>query len=216
MLILALDTATPSTTVAVTREGELLGESSHVDPRKHAELLTPTIDALLRSADVELSAVSDIVVGVGPGAFTGLRVGLATARALGQALRIPVHGMVTLDALACEAGLTSPFAVVMDARRKQVFWAQYADAATRTSGPFVADPGEVQRRTTGMPVVGAAATPFADLFAASLGPRYPSAGALGLLAHRRLAAGELLLLPEPLYLRHPDVTPSVTPKSVLS
>ena len=174
------------------------------------------VDAVLGEANIALSAVTDIVVGVGPGAFTGLRVGLVTARALGDALGVPVHGVVTLDALALESGLEEPFAVVTDARRREVFWATYSDAFTRDAGPIVAEPSDVASQLRGRPVVGANATPFADLFDDVRDPDLPAAGALARYAHRRLAAGRSLLPPEPMYLRRPDITPSSGPKSVLA
>ena len=216
MLILGLDTATPATTVAVVRSGEVAAERSPVDSRKHVELLIPTIHAVLEDAGVNLAQVTDVAVGVGPGAFTGLRVGLVTARSLGAALGIPVHGVVTLDAMAAASGLEEPFAVVTDARRREVFWATYAGGFTREQGPFVGKPDEVAKSLGDRPVVGANVTPFAELFHDVREPDLPSAAALAQIVYRALTAGESLLPPEPVYLRRPDAIPSSGPKSVLT
>lgn len=216
MIIVALDTATPATTVAVCRDGEILAERSIIDARRHAELLTPSIQAVLSDARVALSQVTDIAVGIGPGAFTGLRVGLVTARALADALDVDIHGVVTLDVLARASGLQEPFAVVSDARRREVFWGRYSGEAIRVEGPFVGAPVEVADHLDGIPVVGAGATPFSDLFADIRSPELPAAGALALQAWAALVAGRRLLPAEPMYLRRPDVTPAATQKSVLS
>ncbi len=216
MLILSFDTATAATTVAVLRHGDVVAEKSHVDARRHAEVLVPTINTVLSEVTLKLSDLTDIAVGVGPGAFTGLRVGLVTARALGVALDIPVHGVMTLDAIAYASGLDHSFAVVMDARRKEVFWARYSNATTLEAGPFVARPDDVSHQVRGLPVVGAGATPFAELFNDVRPPDLPSAGALGKLTYRRLLEGKPPLELVPLYLRRPDVTASAGPKSVLT
>jgi tRNA threonylcarbamoyl adenosine modification protein YeaZ len=215
-LILAFDTTTSATTVALIRNADVVSEKLELDARRHAELLVPTIKLVLGESRLNLSDLTAIAVGVGPGAFTGLRVGLVTARALGDGLDIPVHGGMTLDALAYASGLDHPFAVVVDARRKEVFWAHYSNAITREAGPFVGRPDDVVEQVAGIPVVGAAATPFAEMFADVRPPELPSAAALGQLTQRLLREGKPLLEPIPLYLRRPDVTPSAGAKSVLT
>jgi len=216
VLILGLDTTTSVTTVALIRDAEVVSERSHVDARRHAEVLVPTIKLVLNDSGLSLSDLTTIAVGVGPGAFTGLRVGVVTASALGDALGIPVHGIMTLDAIAYASGLDHPFAVVTDARRKEVFWASYSNAITLETGPFVGRPDHVAEQVEGLPVLGAGATPFAEVFADVRPPELPSAGALGQLTYRRLLEGKPLLESAPLYLRRPDVTPSAGPKSVLT
>ena len=214
MLLLALDTATPATTVAVVRDGEVMAERCHVDPRLHGEVLGPLVAEAVAAARVRLPDLDAVAVGVGPGAYTGLRVGVVTAQALGQALGIPVHGVVTLDALAFGAGVDRPFAVVTDARRKELFWARYDDPSTRSDGPGVGRPDDLVAALDGLPVVGAGATPFADLFADVREPSLPSSGALGRLAAGRLAAGSGLEPPLPRYLRRPDASVPAAPKPV--
>src|SRR6476619_4307371 len=97
----------------------------------------PAVDRVLREADVQLDAVTGIVVGVGPGPYTGLRVGLVTAAALGDALGVPVHGICTLDGIAYAAGLDEPFTVATAARRKEVYWARYDSPRARATDPAV-------------------------------------------------------------------------------
>jgi len=211
-----MDTATAATTVAVVRDGEILAEQLDVDPRRHAEVLAPAIASVMARSGRQLAEVADVVVGVGPGAYTGLRVGLATATALAQALGVPVHGVVTLDALAYDSGLQLPFAVISDARRGEVFWATYADQTTRTSGPFVGRPDSVAGELGDIPVVGAAATPYGGNFQDPREPGLPSAGGLGRLAGLRLGRGTSLEPVVPVYLRQPDIAKRADPKSVLS
>lgn len=199
-----MDTATPAVTVALHDGTRVVAESVQVDARRHGELLLPAVDRVLADAGVKLDAVTDVVVGVGPGPYTGLRVGLVTAATFGSALSVPVHGLCTLDGLAYAAGLEGPFAVATDARRKEVYWARYEDARTRTAGPSVDRPADIADRLAGLPVVGAGAVLYPEAFPDARGPEHLAAGALAALAAERLAAGEELLPPQPLYLRRPD------------
>jgi tRNA threonylcarbamoyl adenosine modification protein YeaZ len=98
--LLALDTATPAVTVALHDGTDVIASSSQVDARRHGELLLPAVDRVLAEAGLKLEAVTGIVVGAGPGPYTGLRVGLMTADTFGLALGVPVHGLCTLDGLA--------------------------------------------------------------------------------------------------------------------
>lgn len=215
-MILALDTATAATTVALWCEGEVRAEITHVDARRHCEHLAVAIAEVLTTSGAAMSDVERVVVGVGPGAYTGLRVGLATARAISHALSVPVSGVMTLDALAFASGIDEPFTVVTDARRREVFWATYTNFQQSSAGPDVGLPDGVAIHASGGPVVGAAATPFADQFDDVRTPDFPAAGALARLAALRMAAGANLLAPEPLYLRRPDVSSPAAPKSVLT
>ncbi|MGW2276816.1 tRNA (adenosine(37)-N6)-threonylcarbamoyltransferase complex dimerization subunit type 1 TsaB [Streptomyces sp. NPDC001770] len=202
-----MDTATPAVTAALHDGTSVVAESGQVDARRHGELLLPTVDRVLAEAGTTLDAVSGIVVGVGPGPYTGLRVGLVTAATFASALSVPVYGLCTLDGLAYaagEAGITGPFAVATDARRKEVYWARYTDPRTRTGGPSVDRPADIAEELAGLPVVGAGAVLYPDSFPDARGPEHVAAGALAALAAERLAAGEKLLDPQPLYLRRPD------------
>jgi tRNA threonylcarbamoyladenosine biosynthesis protein TsaB len=211
-MLLAFDTATPAVTVAVADGSLVLAERTHVDARRTAELLAPSIAEVLQEAGVERRALTCIAVGVGPGPFTGLRVGLVTARTMGAVLGIPVLGVRTHDHLALAAGLEGVFAVVTDARRKEVYWARY-DAAPgtlprRLAGPAVDKPAKVAFEG---PAVGLGAATYADAFPDHRAPLHPSAGALA----RWLAAGGESLDPAPLYLRRPDAAEQQARKSVL-
>ncbi|MYQ84142.1 tRNA (adenosine(37)-N6)-threonylcarbamoyltransferase complex dimerization subunit type 1 TsaB [Streptomyces sp. SID4936] len=202
-----MDTATPAVTVALHDGTSVVAESGQVDARRHGELLLPAVDRVLAEAGTALDAVTDVVVGVGPGPYTGLRVGLVTAAAFGSALSVPVHGLCTLDGLAYaagRAGLEGPFAVATDARRKEVYWARYDDPRTRVTGPAVDRPADIAGQLAGLPVVGAGAVLYPEAFPDAREPEHVSAGALAALAAERLAAGEELLPPQPLYLRRPD------------
>jgi len=208
VLVLAFDTATAAVTVALSEwaPGEsprLRAEAKIVDRRRHAEVLAPAINTVLGEARVSRSELSAIAVGVGPGPYTGLRVGLVTARTLGAVLEIPVHGVCTLDALAWESRRTEPFVVATDARRKEVYWARYDSAAVRVDGPSVGKPADAA--VPGLPVLGEGATLYADILKGEA-PELPSAGAMAELVVARLSggAGPELLPPEPLYLRQPD------------
>ncbi|MFE9685573.1 tRNA (adenosine(37)-N6)-threonylcarbamoyltransferase complex dimerization subunit type 1 TsaB [Streptomyces sp. NPDC006285] len=206
MLLLALDTATPAVTVALHDGTSVVAASSQVDARRHGELLLPAVDRVLAEAGLRLDAVTGVVVGVGPGPYTGLRVGLMTADTFGLALGVPVHGLCTLDGLAYaageEGGIEGPFVVATDARRKEVYWARYADSRTRVTEPAVDRPGELD--IGGLPAVGAGALLYPDTFPDARAPEHVSAAALASLAAERLAAGEELAAPRPLYLRRPD------------
>ncbi|WP_432134977.1 MULTISPECIES: tRNA (adenosine(37)-N6)-threonylcarbamoyltransferase complex dimerization subunit type 1 TsaB [unclassified Streptomyces] len=204
MLLLALDTATPAVTVALHDGTDVVASSSQVDARRHGELLLPAVDRVLAEAGTGLDAVTGIVVGVGPGPYTGLRVGLMTADTFGLALGVPVHGVCTLDGLALASDLDGPFVVATDARRKEVYWATYADARTRLTGPAVDRPADIAERVAGLPAVGAGALLYPDTFPAVHEPEHVSAAALARLAAERLAAGAELEAPRPLYLRRPD------------
>ena len=155
-MLLAFDTATAAVTVALHDGERVVASSTVVDAMRHGELLAPGITAVLDEAWVPRQDVTAIAVGVGPGPFTGLRVGIVTARTLGAVLDVPVYGICTLDVLAAEAvdtGATGgqPFLVATDARRKEVYWATYDEDGSRLDGPYVSKPHEV--RTDG-PVVG--------------------------------------------------------------
>ncbi|MFF2809869.1 tRNA (adenosine(37)-N6)-threonylcarbamoyltransferase complex dimerization subunit type 1 TsaB [Streptomyces sp. NPDC058000] len=206
MLLLALDTATPAVTAALHDGSRVLAAAGEVDARRHGELLLPAVDRVLAEAGHKLAEVTDIVVGVGPGPYTGLRVGLVTAATFGAALDVPVHGLCSLDGIAYASGLTEPFVVATDARRKEVYWARYGDARTRLTEPAVDRPADLADQVAGVPAVGAGALLYDTVFTGVRrdGPAHQSAAALAGLAARKLAAGEELLPPRPLYLRRPD------------
>jgi tRNA threonylcarbamoyladenosine biosynthesis protein TsaB len=211
-VLLAFDTATPAVTVALHDGERVVASSTKVDARRHGELLAPSITAVLDETWVPRQDLTAVAVGVGPGPFTGLRVGLVTARTLGAVLDIPVYGVCSLDVLAVAAvdagAVRDPFLVATDARRKEVYWASYDEEGTRLDGPLVAKPADV---ATDRPVVGAGPRLYPDAFATAVGPEHPDARVLAQVVTDERAE---LLDPEPLYLRRPDAATSYTPKRV--
>ena len=224
MLLLAIDTATSAITVALHDGESVLAESSTLDPRRHGEYLAPAMAEVLARAGRTAADVSAVVSGTGPGPFTGLRVGLVTARTFAFARGIPVFGVCSLDALAHQAwledaaGMGQSCVVATDARRKEVYWARYdvtAQGATRTGEPMVAKAPAIADEVQGLSVIGRGAVLYTESFGARIGPLDVSAGALADLAARRMAAGEELPEPEPMYLRRPDATPPPLRKAAL-
>ena len=216
MLLLALDTATPAVTVALHNGQRVVASSSTVDARRHGELLAPAIARVLAASGADRRDLSHIAVGVGPGPFTGLRVGVMTARTLGAALDVPVHGVCTLDVLAAAVTGLDAFAIATDARRKELYWACYERVDTglrRVEGPHVSVPAELGRRLgADMPVLGRGAEMYADLRPYRAGPLDPDAAVLASCVVRGEAE---VLPPDPLYLRRPDVAVPGPPKRVL-
>ena len=211
MLLLAFDTATPSISVAVHDGSSLGGTSTGEGAMAHGELLAPAISEALQAAGATPADLTDVAVGVGPGPFTGLRVGVVTALTLGQTLGLTTHGVCSLDILAAEVAGTrdGDFVVATDARRKEVYWGRFDAAGTRVSGPDVDFPDTVAQ--LGLPVVGRGGRLYADrLDWVESAPLDPSAAALAPL----VAGGGHRDLPlEPLYLRRPDATPQVATTS---
>jgi len=225
VLLLAIDTATSAITVALHDGERVLAESSTLDPRRHGEYVAPAMADVLARAGRMAADVSAVVSGTGPGPFTGLRVGLVTARTFAFARGIPVFGVCSLDAMAHQAwledaaGMGRSFVVATDARRKEVYWARYdvtARGAVRMGEPMVAKAGAIAGEVRGLPVVGRGALLYAESFGPRMGPLDVSAGALADLAARRMAAGEQLPEPEPMYLRRPDAAPPPPRKPALA
>lgn len=203
MLVLAFDTSAPVVSVAVHDGTDLLGVATGEGAMAHGELLAPAIDQALSQAGRAIAEVTDVAVGVGPGPFTGLRVGVVTALTLGASLGVPTHGVCSLDIVAAEVRRDDAFIVATDARRKEVYWALYDDGGHRIEGPAVDRPDALAALHPDVPVIGRGAHLYADILAAADGPLDPSASALA----SGVAAGAFVELPlEPLYLRRPDVS----------
>ena len=216
MLVLAFDTATPAVTVAVGDEGQVLAQRTVVDARRQGELLAVSVREVLAEAGVAGGDLDAIASGAGPGPYTGLRVGLVTARVLGSALGVPAYGFCTLDVIAADAVAAAAgreFLVATDARRRELYWARYSGSGARLSGPGVAAPAALP---AGLPVAGEGAHAYPGSLGEAIPPRYPSAGTAARWCARRLAAGQPLGPPDPLYLRRPDARAPGTPKSVLA
>jgi tRNA threonylcarbamoyl adenosine modification protein YeaZ len=233
VLLLAFDTATPAVTVALHDGQRVLAETVTVDARRHGELLAPAIAKVMAGAGAEERDLTAVAVGVGPGPFTGLRVGLVTARVFGRTLDIPVHGVCTLDVLARAASPAAAgreFLAVTDARRKELYWARYSADGERLAGPAVDRPAGIP---SDLPVAGQAASLYPDQLGQPIWPEHPSAAVLATLvaeatgpepagaagpepagAARPAPSAAVLLPPEPLYLRRPDAQIPGPPKRV--
>lgn len=222
VLVLTLDTATPAVTAGVVRVDaggvRVCAEQVVVDPRRHGELLAPAVRDVIRDAGTVPGQIDAVVAGVGPGPFTGLRVGLVTAVSFADAVGIPTYGVCSLDAVAEAADPAARrLLVATDARRREVYWAVYADGE-RTAGPAVTRPAELAGRLPALGVTamaGAGAATYADVLGLPLvEPPYPTvAGLARRAAHRLLGNGPAEPL-TPLYLRRPDAVPPAARKSV--
>lgn len=211
-MLLALDTATPLVSVALHDGERVVVELSSEQPMKHGEHLAPLVARAMQDAGIVRQDLTAIAVGVGPGPFTGLRVGIVTARTLGFVLDIPVYGVCSLDAIALEVVETAVpaggFLVATDARRKEVYLASYDADGRRLEGPVVTKPAEV---ATDALVAGAGPVLYPEHFTRAVGPERPGAG---WIAHG--VSDELveLLDAEPLYLRRPDAVAGAPRKPV--
>ncbi|MGC4934179.1 tRNA (adenosine(37)-N6)-threonylcarbamoyltransferase complex dimerization subunit type 1 TsaB [Gordonia sp. DT30] len=221
-IVLAIDTATDTVVTGLGRvttvpagapEVRVLAARAVSDGRRHAEILTTLVAEVLDEAGIGRDELDAVVVGTGPGPFTGLRVGMATGAGFGDALGLPVFGVCSLDAIALAAGARDPRAdsvlVVTDARRREVYWALYSDGGrTRVSGPEVSAPAVVADRLAEVKVdaVGGSASHLRQTGWAGDDPvvTVPRVGALlGVAEHASAtcaAPGPLV----PLYLRRPD------------
>ncbi|WP_146341014.1 tRNA (adenosine(37)-N6)-threonylcarbamoyltransferase complex dimerization subunit type 1 TsaB [Nesterenkonia sp. NBAIMH1] len=211
MLLLALDTSAGAS-AAITRDGETLAAWSTDAANAHAEVLAPAVQQLLKQEHLSGTDLDGIVVGVGPGPFTGLRVGLALAQSLAIGWRRPLHGVCSLDSLALRAvesdTVEGEFLVATDARRREVYWGRYEndDEGSRLlEGPFVGPAADLPD----LPAVGAGVSLYPQHLRASgegSDVWVPHAAELAALAEGALA-GELmgvLCAPRPLYLRDSD------------
>ena len=203
MLVLALDTSSAAVSAGLSRvtstDVQPVAESVAVDGRRHGELLAVGVRTVLAEAGVDRRELTAVVVGTGPGPFTGLRVGLVTAATMADALGIPAYGVCSLDAFGLSDGW-----VLADARRREVYWARYA-AGERVEGPGVSAPADLPL-PRGAVLAGAGAV----LHRASLEgavrdePLHPSAHLLVVRAADRVRAGAPSEALTPLYLRRPD------------
>jgi len=208
MRLLAIDTSTSAITVSA-HGGPDWATASVLDARAHAEHVAPLVERVLGQAGLTPADITDVVVGNGPGPFTGLRVGMVTGLVFAHARGIPVHGVCSLDALAQDAAEQvggGEFVVATDARRKEVYWARYAGgpgSVRRLTDPAVDRPADLPEEVRRLPTAGRGPVLYPDLFARPVAVLDVSAGSLGRLAEERLAAGEVLPV-EPMYLRRPD------------
>lgn len=216
MLLLAIDTSTSAITVALRGDG-IASSATVLDARGHSEHVAPLVARCLATAERTPADVTGVVVGNGPGPFTGLRVGIVTGLVFGHARGIPVHGICSLDALAADAAPLvgrGELLVATDARRKEVYWARYsvepgdqanpeALVARRLTDPAVDRPADLPEELRALPTAGRGPVLFPDLFPHAVGALDVQAATLATLAEGRLLDGEQMPV-EPLYLRRPD------------
>jgi tRNA threonylcarbamoyladenosine biosynthesis protein TsaB len=221
VIVLGIETATLQVGCALGGHEGVLACFHAARGRRHAEVLTPAIEFTCAQAQVSIDEIGAIAVDIGPGLFTGLRVGVATAKAMAQALRLPVVGLSSLDLLAYPVRHSRRLiACVIDARRGEVFAALYRQVpggVQRVGGPMVTTAvelaGELMARREECLLVGDGALRYADVFAplagveaATVGHAYPSAAALVELSQPRVQREEFVQ-PwelEPMYLRQAD------------
>ncbi|HAM25350.1 MAG TPA: tRNA (adenosine(37)-N6)-threonylcarbamoyltransferase complex dimerization subunit type 1 TsaB [Microbacteriaceae bacterium] len=207
-MLLAIDTSAGSSVAVVDRDRGTIVELNEADTRRHAEVIGTLISLALSESGVPIAELSGVAVGMGPGPFTGLRVGIAAAQAFALGAGKPIVRVVSHDAVAWghyAAGNAGPLLVVTDARRREVYWSTYSGAddhglPERSSGPALESPAGLDARD----FAGYARLDAAEVSAASVGLL-----AEGLFLNKRAFAG-----PEALYLRAPDVTISAGPKRV--
>jgi tRNA threonylcarbamoyl adenosine modification protein YeaZ len=222
-LLLAVDTSSDVVSAALVEMGDaglrvVAAKDEHAANR-HGELLAANIDALLQQGGAVPASLVAVAAGLGPGPFTGLRVGVVTASTLADALGVPSYGVCSLDAIAHAHADGRPFVVCTNARRKQVYWARYDGSGGRVEGPDIGTAADVAARFADeVPrAVGAGVVLYPaefDAFDETADAPAASTAVAQLVAERvRVGAGSDVM--EPMYLRRPDASPPGRPKSVL-
>jgi tRNA threonylcarbamoyladenosine biosynthesis protein TsaB len=226
-LTLSIDTSTSVTSAALVRGGDVLDRFSHDDRMAHAEVLSPGIDRLLAQHGIAGDRLERVVVGVGPGPFTGLRVGVVSAIVLARAVSAELVGVCSLDALSLQVGADAFsdggwLLAGTDARRREVYVAGYDGPGRRTLGPDVLLPAEARRRAEqevasqpGRRLVFAGAGPagYPETFGTGIAALTPDAGLLAVGVNTDLLSPMPV---HPLYLRLPDAVASAGAKPVLA
>lgn len=203
---LALDTSTTWSSIALMDGGVVVAvdETCGVNP---GEAVVSQIDRLFRGAGIERSALTGIVVGVGPGPYTSTRIGVAIARSLAFALDLDLAGVCSHDAIAAEFVAEFPgvaadgFIVATDARRREVYWASYDKDCRRRAGPTVAKPAELIAEWPEDSFVGNGLERYPELVSESrvrvLGPSHPSAAWIAAVATEAMAQGDVVPSTQP-------------------
>jgi tRNA threonylcarbamoyl adenosine modification protein YeaZ len=205
MNVLAIDTSV-GVSVAILRSNGEVTQSQAIDHGMQGELTAELISKVVTDSGLKIEEISDVVVGVGPGPFTGLRVGLVTASVFAHARSIPIHGICSLDAIAFD--YAKPCVVVTDARRKELYWARYE--GIRIGEPQVSKPEVIASQFPDADFVGPGASLYPDYISGNVTEL--KAGSLAKL----FGSGSAQLVDvTPMYLRKPDAVEPTTRKSVL-
>ena len=205
MNVLAIDTSV-GVSVAILRSNGELTQSPTVDHGMQGELTAELISQVVADSGLEISEITEVVVGVGPGPFTGLRVGLVTAAVFAHARGIPIQGICSLDAIAFD--YTKPCVVITDARRKELYWARYE--GKRIGEPQVSKPEDLLAQFPDSDFVGPGAQLYPDFILGKV-----SELKAGSLAKLFVSGNAQLVDVSPMYLRKPDAVEPTTRKSVL-
>ena len=205
MNVLAIDTSVGVSVAILRNDGEVF-QSEAVDHGMQGELTAELISQVVVQAGLEIPEITNVVVGVGPGPFTGLRVGLVTAGVFAHARDIPIQGICSLDAIAFD--FAKPCVVVTDARRKELYWAQYD--GLRIGNPQVSKPDVLAAQFPDSLFVG----PGAQLYPDSISGEVIELRASS-LAKLFVSGTAQLVDVSPMYLRKPDAVEPTTRKSVL-
>jgi len=218
VLVVGFDTATPAVSVALHDGERVVSSAFTADARRHSELLAPMIAKVMADAGASRDDLTAVAVGVGPGPYTGLRVGVVTAKVLGAVLGVPVYGVCSLDVIAAAVPAGREFLVATDARRKEVYWARYDADGRRVAGPSVGRASSIPEAAE-LAVAGTGGQLYPEAFGGVIGPAYPDARTLsgivaGSPARPPGPARPPLLAAEPLYLRRPDAREPGPPKRV--
>lgn len=219
LTILALDSATAACSAAVLSGGAIAARRFVPMATGHAQALVPLIETVMVESGVTFAALDHIAVTVGPGAFTGLRVGLAAAQGVALAAGKPIGGVTTLEAVAravdARAREGAVLLIAIESKRRELFVQSFAADLSPLDAPAAVLPEDLCAHVPlgGLAVAGDAAIRAAEALAACgrhasimAGAIHPDAAHVAFAAAARLAAGEVLLAPRPLYLRAPDVT----------
>ena len=205
-MLLAIDSSAGTSVAVVDADYGVLAERTVTDGMSHAEVIGDLLRDVIAESGAQVSALAAVAIGVGPGPFTGLRVGIAAARTFAAARGVPVLPLVSHDAVAADQDGPGPFVVLTDARRREVYWSAYDQTGTRVAGPGLARPADLDEaiRASRPEAVGW------DRVTALFIPAWR----LGSLAADRLRSGTGFDQDTPLYLREPDVTVPGAPKRV--
>ena len=219
LTILALDSATSACSAAILSGGRIVARRFAPSPTGHAQALVPLIEAVMAESGLTFAALDHVAVTVGPGSFTGLRVGLAAAQGIALAADKPIVGVTTLETVARAVGENTPedaaLLVAIESKRRELFVQSFAPDLSPRDAPAAVLPENLCAHAPpgALAVAGDAAVRAVEALAACgrhasvlADAAHPDAAYVALAAAARIAAGETLLPARPLYLRPPDVT----------